>query len=452
MRFSAVILAAGQGVRMHSRLPKVLHPIMGKPMIRYAWDAARQAVQVTPVVIVGHGADEVREQLGDEAVFILQEAQLGTGHAVQQAAPLLKGKSDLVLVTYGDMPLLRSGTLITLCEAQRNHRGVFTMLTVTADEPRGFGRVVRRPDGRILEVVEEAQATTEQRSIRELNCGVYCFRADWLWETLPKIALSPKGEYYLTDLVGLATAEGNEVQGLPLTDATECVGVNTRVHLAEVEMVMRSRINEAWMLAGVTMIDPQTTYVGPDAKLGEDTLLLPNTIISGNTHIGNECEVGPNTIIENTKIGDRCRIIASMIENCEIEDDVHVGPFTHIRSGTHLAHGVHVGNFGEIKQSYLGPHTKMGHFSYIGDAVVGANVNIGCGTVTCNFDGVNKNRTEIEDNVFLGSDTMLVAPVKMGAGSKTGAGTVVTKDIPADNLAVGVPARIVRYQSSQDKE
>jgi bifunctional UDP-N-acetylglucosamine pyrophosphorylase/glucosamine-1-phosphate N-acetyltransferase len=256
----------------------------------------------------------------------------------------------------------------------------------------------------------------------------------------------------LTDLVGLATSQGNEVQALSLEDAAECVGVNTRVHLAEVEMVMRRRINEAWMLAGVTMIDPHTTYISPDVQLGVDALILPNTIITGRTHIGRECEVGPNTVIEESRVGDRCTIIASMIEHSVIEDDVHVGPYTHLRKGTHLSHGVHVGNFGEIKQSYLGPDTKMGHFSYVGDAVIGANVNIGCGTVTCNFDGVNKNRTEVGDDVFLGSDTMLVAPVKMGAGSKTGAGTVVTKDIPADSLAVGVPAHIVRNQSSQDNK
>jgi len=452
MKFSAVILAAGQGVRMHSSLPKVLHPIMGKPMIQYACDAASQAIQDTPVVVVGHGGEEVRQVLKNEAVFALQEQQLGTGHAVQQAAPLLKGQSDYVLVTYGDMPLLSANTLRALCEAQRNHDGVATMLTVVTDDARGFGRVLRSPDGRIQGIVEEAQASETQLLIRELNCGVYCFQADWLWEALPKIQLSPKGEYYLTDLVGIAVTEGHNVQALPLEDAAECIGVNTRVHLAEVETFMRIRTNQEWMLAGVTLVDPQTTYISPDVHIGEDTTILPNTMIMGKTSIGKNCEIGPNTVIEETQIGDRCRIIASMVEFAIIEEDVYVGPFTHLRKGTHLAEGVHMGNFGEVKQSYLGPGTKMGHFSYVGDAVIGANVNIGCGTVTCNFDGVNKNHTEVEDNVFLGSDTMLVAPVHVGTGSKTGAGTVVTKDIPANSLAVGVPARIIRQNTSTDKK
>lgn len=441
MKVSAVILAAGQGTRMHSSLPKVLHLILGKPLVWYAIEAARQVTGTRPVVVIGYGAEQVRETLGDVADFVLQEEQLGTGHAVRQAEAVLRGKSDLVLVTYGDMPALNAATLQKMIQVQTTHRGPMTMLTVTVDDPRGFGRVVRGADGQVKGIVEESQATPEQLQIRELNAGVYCFDANWLWEALPRISLSPKGEYYLTDLAGLAVSEGFSVQTVRAADSDEMIGINTRVHLAEATAILRERINRAWMLAGVTIVDPATTYIEPEVVIGKDTVILPNTYLQGKTQVGEGCELGPNTMIRDTVIGNRCVVLASVAEGAWLEDDVDVGPFGRLRKGAHLAQGVHMGNFGEVKNSYLGPGTKMGHFSYLGDTTIEGEVNIGAGTVTCNFDGERKHPTEIGKGAFIGSDTMLVAPVKIGEGAKTGAGAVVTHDVPANTVVVGVPAR-----------
>lgn len=447
---TAVILAAGQGTRMRSKTPKVLHNLLGRPLACYSIDAALEATGSKPVLIIGHGQDEVRQQLGDQVDYIVQEPQLGTGHAVLQAKASLTGRSDLVLVTYADMPLVTPQSLRRLVEAQQSFAGPVTMLTVIADDPRGFGRVVRTEDGHIMSVVEEAQATPEQLEIRELNSGVYCFNANWLWEALEKIRLSPKGEYYLTDLIGIATGEGQPVQAFIAEDNDEVVGINTRVHLAEAETVLRRRINRAWMLAGVSISDPETTYIEPGVQIGQDTVVLPNTHLRGSTVVGEHCELGPNTIINDTKIGDNCKVLASVLEKAVVENDVDIGPFGHLRKGAHLAEGVHMGNFGEVKNSYLGPGTKMGHFSYVGDTTTGSNVNIGAGTITCNFDGKKKHPTKIGEGAFIGSDTMLVAPVEIGQGSRTGAGAVVTRDVPPDTLAVGMPARNIKKLEKSD--
>jgi bifunctional UDP-N-acetylglucosamine pyrophosphorylase/glucosamine-1-phosphate N-acetyltransferase len=442
MNVSVVILAAGQGTRMKSDLPKVLHPVAGEPMVAHAVEAALEVSEVKPVLVVGVGADQVRATLGQRVRYVTQRQQLGTGHAVLQAKSLLDGQSDLVLVTYADMPLLRSETLKRLVEHQRQSGATITMLTVVQDDARGFGRVLRDAAGAVMAVVEEADATPEQLAIRELNTGTYCFDASWLWSRLDQIPLSAKGEYYLTDLLGMAVAEGGKVETLTAHDPSEVLGVNTRVHLAEVEAAMRRRINEKWMLNGVTIVDPATTYVEAGVTLGVDTVVYPNTYIEGETHIGAECRIGPNTIIRDSTLGDRCVVFASVLEGSTLEDEVDVGPFGHLRKGAHLATGVHMGNFGEVKNSYLGPGAKMGHFSYLGDATVGAGANIGAGTITCNYDGKRKHRTEIEEGAFIGSDTMLVAPVRVGKGAITGAGAVVTRDVPPGSVAYGVPARV----------
>jgi bifunctional UDP-N-acetylglucosamine pyrophosphorylase/glucosamine-1-phosphate N-acetyltransferase len=444
MNLTAVILAAGQGTRMKSDLPKVLHPLLGKPMAHYAIDAARQVTGSRPVLVVGHAADQVQQALADQADYVLQEPQLGTGHAVMQAEPLLVGKSELILVTYADMPLLTVETLTRLVHLAQSNPGPITMLTVTTSDTRGFGRILRDIKGRISGVVEEAQASPEQLDIHELNPGVYCFAASWLWPALRRIDLSPKGEYYLTDLVRMAVADGYSVSTLDGQDPDEMIGINTRLHLAQAEALLRQRINTRWMLAGVTMIDPSSTYVEPDVILGQDTVLWPGTYLHGCTRVGAGCAIGPNVIIKDTVVGDHCRVLASTLEYAVLEDHVEMGPYCHLRRGAHLATGVHMGNFGEVKNSTLGPGAKMGHFSYLGDATVGAGVNIGAGTITCNYDGQGKYPTEIGEGAFIGSDTMLVAPVKIGARAKTGAGAVVTRDIPPDTLAVGVPARVIR--------
>lgn len=444
MHLAVVILAAGQGTRMKSDFPKVLHPLGGHPLVTYSLNAARSLSDARPVLVIGHGAERVREIVGDQAILVLQVEQLGTGHALMQAEPVLAGQADTVLVLYADMPLIRPETLHALVQAHtRQGDATITLVSVIADQPRGFGRVVRDASGNVIALVEEAQATSEQLAIRELNAGIYCFDAAWLWPHLHQLPLSPKGEYYLTDTVALAVAEGRKVQALIAEDPEEMLGINTRVHLAEAEAVLRRRINQRWMEAGVTLLDPLTTYIQDTVEIGPDTVILPNTHLWGQTRVGAACTLGPNAILRDTIIGDRCRVEASVVEGATLEDDVSVGPFAHLRPGAYLARGVHLGNFAEVKNATLGPGTKVGHFSYIGDATLGANVNIGAGTVTCNFDGERKHHTTIGDGAFIGSDTMLVAPVTIGRGAKTGAGAVVTRDVPPGRLAYGVPARVV---------
>ena len=450
MRISTVILAAGHGTRMRSDTPKVLHQLLGRPMASYSIDSARQASGTKPILVIGYGQDQVRQVLGETAEYVVQDPQLGTGHAVLQTKTKLEGRCDLVLVAYADMPLISSDILIKLVEAQSTHKGPITMLTVIAEDPRGFGRVLRDQQGNVLEVIEEAQATPEQMEIRELNSGVYCFEAEWLWQALEKIQLSPKGEYYLTDLVGIATSQDLPVQAFVSENKEEVIGINTRVHLAETAAILRRRINEHWMLAGVSIIDPATTYIELGVTIGRDTLIWPNTYLHGDTSVGDNCELGPNTIIHHTQIGNNCKVLASVLEKAVVEDNVNIGPFGHLRKGAHLAQCVHMGNFGEVKNSYLGPGTKMGHFSYIGDTTTGEDVNIGAGTITCNFDGKNKNHTEIGAGAFIGSDTMLVAPIEIGEGARTGAGAVVTRKVPPYSLAVGMPARTIKKVEKSD--
>jgi len=452
MKVTAVLLAAGQGTRMKSDLPKVLHPVCGKPMALYGLDAARSASTETPVLVVGVGADEVRKTLGEKVVeYVLQEAPLGTGHAVMQAESLLTGKTDYVIVTYADMPLLRGSTLQKLVETQIANPGPMSMLTVIYDDPRGFGRVIRKTDGTVAEIVEEYVATPEQLAVKELNVGAYCFRADWLWDALHRIPMSKKGEYYLTDTVELARKDHLPVQAIVLADLVETIGVNTRIHLSEAEAAMRRRINEMHMLNGVTIIDPASTYIETGVSIGADTVIWPNTYLQGQTSVGLGCSIGPNTHIRDSRVGDRCKVFMSVMEGALLENDVDMGPFARLRKGAHLCDHVHMGNFGEVKDSTLGPGVKMGHFSYIGNAQIGPDVNIGAGTITCNYDGEKKHPTEIGEGVFIGSDTMLVAPVKLGEFARTGAGAVVTKDVPADALVVGVPARVVRTLERKKK-
>ncbi|MBS1250095.1 MAG: Bifunctional protein GlmU [Chloroflexi bacterium] len=450
MKTTAVILAAGQGIRMRSGLPKVLHPALGRPMVQYVLDAVSPVSGEKSVLVVGHKADQVKQTLQDRVRYAIQAEQLGTGHAVQQAEDLLKNKSDLILVVYADMPLLRPETLGSLVEAQKTHPGPFTMLTVEVDDPRGFGRIVRNEEGEVQAIVEEADASPEQLAVKELNAGVYCFSAEWMWDALDQIELSPKGEYYLTDLVEIAVSQNLSVQTVSTHEPSELIGVNTRVHLAEAARLLRARINQKWMLSGVTIADPLTTYIEPSVKIAPETTILPGTHLQGDTQIGAQCVLGPNTIVRDSQVGDSCQIEASVVENAILEDHVDIGPFGHLRKGAHLAEGVHMGNFGEVKASYLGPGTKMGHFSYIGDTTTGKNVNIGAGTITCNYDGRQKHKTQIGDEVFLGSDTMLVAPVKLGDKARTGAGAVVTKDVPEKNVVVGAPARSIRVLENEE--
>jgi bifunctional UDP-N-acetylglucosamine pyrophosphorylase/glucosamine-1-phosphate N-acetyltransferase len=370
-----------------------------------------------------------------------------------QAESLLKGKTDMVIVTYADMPLLRGETFKRLVETQHLNSGPFSLLTVIADDPRGFGRIVRKPDGTVEAIVEEYVATPEQQQIKELNVGAYCFKAEWLWDALKHIEKNPKkGEYYLTDIVEIAIKDNLPVQAVVHDDFIETIGINTRVHLSEAESAMRMRINREHMLNGVSMMDPASTYIETGVKIGRDTTIMPNTYIHGNTVIGGKNVIGPNSIIRDTTIGNGCKILASVMEGAVLEDDVDMGPFARLRKGAHLMNHVHMGNFGEVKDSTLHEGVKMGHFSYIGNANVGAHTNIGAGTITANYDGEKKHKTVIGEDVFIGSDTMLIAPLTLGDGARTGAGAIVTKNVPDDTLVVGMPARAIKKLERKSKK
>ena len=384
----------------------------------------------------------VQAASGEGVEFAEQREQRGTGHAVLQARDLLQGQADTVVVTYGDMPLLQTSTLNNLANLHASSGATVTMLTVLSDDSMGFGRILRDPSAHVLGIIEEGEATPEQLSIRELNCGVYCFNAKWMWEHLPQLKPSgKKQEYYLTDLVGMAVAENCKIDAIILEDVAEVVGINTRAHLANTEKIMRERINRRLMEEGVTLIDPATTYVEADVTVGMDTVIEPNCQIKGKTRIGANCHIGPNATIERSQIGDDCQVTASVVRESTLEDHVRVGPFADLRPGNYLARDVYIGNHAELKNSRLGEGVHVGHFSYIGDSEIGARTNIGAGTITCNFDGKSKHHTTIGEDAFIGSDTLFRAPVSVGARATTGAGSVVTRDVEAHATVAGVPAR-----------
>jgi bifunctional UDP-N-acetylglucosamine pyrophosphorylase/glucosamine-1-phosphate N-acetyltransferase len=451
MAHESLILAAGLGTRMHSALPKALHLVCGRPMIRWVFEACTLATGKPPYVVIGPEMEGIREVVPEAAGFVVQKERLGTGHAVLQAREALEGRCERLLVTSVDMALLTGESLKSLTAKPTEGGSVLTLLTMMADRSRGFGRIIRDPQGRIKEIVEELHATPDQMQVKEFNVGAYSFAAAWLWDSLARLPISPRGEYYLTDLVGMAASKGLPLSSVPLTDISQGIGINTQEQLAEAESVLRQRINRDWMHRGVRMIDPATTYIGPDVEIGADTVIQPNTHLEGRTIVGDRCQLGPSTIVRGSTLGSDCRVEASVIEGATLEDEVSVGPFAHLRQGAYLCRGVHMGNFGEVKNSRLGPGVKMGHFSYIGDASLGDRVNVGAGTITCNFgrDGV-KNHTEVGADVFIGSDSLLVAPLRIGPGAATGAGSVVTKDVPEKALAVGVPARVVRKLDDDD--
>lgn len=438
---AVVVLAAGQGTRMKSKLPKVLHPVAGLPMIQYSLDSAKALSAQKPVMVIGHGAEMIREAVGAEAEYVYQAQRLGTGHALLQARQAVEGKAPLVLSLYGDMPLLTLETLRQLVERQRQSGAAVTMLTCLSDDSMAFGRVIRDDQGRVRQVVEEVDCTPEQKLIKELNCGIYCWRAEWLWPNLPKIGLSRKGEYYLTDMIEMAVRDGQQVESIVLDDVRQVIGINKRTQLAWAEKVIRDRIREALMDSGVTMIDPDTTYIDATVQVAQDTTIYPNCHLLGATQVGEDCIIGPNSLIRDSQIGQRCQIISSVVEEAVIEDEVRMGPFAHVRPGAHLERGVHMGNFGEVKNSRIGAGTVISHFSYIGDATVGRGVNIGAGAVTCNYDGQRKHPTVIDDGAFIGSGAKLVAPLRIGRGAIVGAGAVVTHDVPPETVVYGVPAR-----------
>lgn len=441
------MLAAGQGKRMHSSLPKVLHPLAGRPLVRHVTAAAEGAGLGVAVVVVGQEAQGIRDALPSTTSFVLQEPPLGTGHAVAQARECV-GAAEHIIVLNGDVPLVRSETLVGLMRAHESNDADITFLTAQVAESEEYGILERDADGRVVALVEAADRAGATEGPAEINSGQYCFRASWLWphlETLPK---SKGGEYYLTTLIAAAVSEGATLLAITADDPDEVRGVNDRIQLAEAESVLRRRINRFHMVAGVTIVDPATAYIDCDVTIGQDSIIGPNTRLFGATAVGRECRIGPDATLRDASLGDRCSVVSSTIESAIIEDGVDVGPYSHLRHGAFVGAGSHVGNYAEIKNARLGRGVKVGHFSYIGDAEVGDGTNIGAGSITCNFDGQQKHRTVIGKRVFIGSDTKLVAPVTVGDDARTGAGSVVTKDVPPGALAVGAPARVMRGNQS----
>lgn len=463
--YATVVLAAGKGTRMRSRLHKVLHRLAGSPLLDHVLKAVETIPSTSvfvpfhdtvsthrPVVVLGHDAEEVEAAFGERCHYALQKEQLGTGHAVlaaKEAVDALSPLPDLVLVCYGDTPLVRAEILAQIVTEHITKQATITFLTACSEGPSDFGRIVRDVSGRVQSIVEVKRATPEQLRIDEINSGVYCFERSWLWPTLEALPRNPGGEYYLTDLIEIASQQGREIATVQGT-LDDTVGINNRVQLAQAEQLLRRRILERHMYAGVTILDPATTYVDDEVEIGPDTVLLPNTMLMGRTVIGAECTIGPGSTIEHSTVGERCIIRQSVLEEATLEDEVRVGPFSHCRPGAHLARGVYLGNYAEVKNSYLGPQTQMHHFSYMGDATIGSGTNIAAGSITSNFDGKEKHRTIIGEGAFIGCDTTLVAPVTIGNRAYTGAGAVVTRDVPDDTLVAGVPARFLRSLKQEE--
>ena len=434
-----VILAAGQGTRMKSQLPKVLHPVGGRPMVERVLRVARSLNPETITLVVGHRADTVRERLAGfpDLHFVVQEPQLGTAHALQQSEKVLAGRSGMVILLSGDVPLLTAATVGRLADAHRQAQAAATVVTANLERPYGYGRIVRT-GGRIARIVEERDASPAERHITEINSGIYAFDLPPLFDALRGIASqNAQGEFYLTDLVAIYDRRKLPVEALLVENAQEIRGINSRTELAEVSRLVRQQKNEELMAAGVTLIDPATTYIGPDVEIGADTVIHPGVTIEGQTRIGAACEVQGQVRIVDATIGDRVSVLNfCLIVGSQVADGVTIGPFAHIRADCVVGSGAKIGNFVELKKTTLGPGAKASHLSYLGDATIGADVNIGAGTIVCNYDGKRKQQTVIEDGAFVGSDTQLIAPVTVGRGAYIGTGTTVRQDVPAGALAV----------------
>lgn len=454
---AAIILAGGKGTRMKSQLPKMLHPVLNEPMIYHPLRASRLA-GIPPertIVVVGHGKTAMIEAVSrfGNYLFAEQPEQLGTGHAVMVAQETAQTLADVkhILVFYGDNALLHPRSLSQMLAKHLERQPLVTLATAHLQDPIGYGRIIRdEQTSRFKAIVEETDCSPEQKLVKEFNPGVYVFDAAWLWATLPKLQKSPRGEYYLTDVPALAIAENSAgVETLEI-DAVETLGINDRVQLAEVSNILRQRVLRDLMLNGVTITDPATTYISAGVQIAPDSVIEPNTHLRGQTQIGTGCTIGPNSLLRDAQIGDNCQIIASVVEESVLEEAVKVGPFSRVRPGCHLERGAYMGNFAEVSRSHIGANSKQGHFSFIGDATLGEEVNVGAGTITANYDGINKNKSVIGSRVFLGSDTTLRAPIVLGDEARTGAGSVVTKNVEPGVTVVGLPARPIKRKKILD--
>ncbi len=442
---AALVLAAGKGTRMKSERAKVLHPLLGRPMLFYVLDALGEVQVERTVLVIGHEADQVRQTCGVSLRYAEQTVQKGTGHAVLTAMPELADFQGQALILCGDMPLVTGAVLRELLDAHRHSGDDLTVLTADSREMREFGRIVRGDDGHVQQIVEARDCTPAQYALTEVNLGAYCAEVEFLREFLPRIGTdNAQGEIYLTDLVRLGSAAGRPVGAVRTADVESSLGINSRADLAKAAGVLNRRLVHQMMMDGVTVLDPANTWVEPGVQVGPDTEILPGTLLTGNTTIGSGCTVGPHTRIMDSHVGDRVTVQHSVLIQARVADGATIGPFAYLRPGTDIGEGVRVGDFVEIKNSTIGAGSKVPHLSYVGDATVGSRVNVGCGTITCNYDGRTKHRTVVGDGVFLGSNTSLVAPVTLGEGSATGAGSVVIRDVPPHTLVAGVPARPLR--------
>jgi len=446
--WDGVVLAAGSGTRMKSKTPKPLHMLNGKPMLGHVLDTIEVALQ-GQAIVVANDSTSFGQLFDPNRRYVTQSSMSGTAGAIQSVEPIIDASVQNILVVNADNPFISIDSLKKLIQSHENSDAVLTFLSAFVADRQTLGLVMRDETGQVESVVESQDDTALHGSLFEVNCGAYCINTKWLWDTMPQLQQHENGEFYITDLIALASELVGGVVAIVSKDSWEAWGVNTRLDLAAAEKQMRNRTVQRLMKDGVTFVDPDSAYIESTVVIGQDTIIQPNTYIRGSTKIGSDCKIGPGCQIDDSTIGDRCTIGSSVLEQTVIQDDVNIGPFCHLRAGSHLSSGVHIGNFGEIKNSRLGLNVRMGHSSYIGDADIGDNVNIGAGVVTANFDGDEKHRTTIQQDVFLGVDTMLIAPIKVGARSRTGAGTVLNKDIPADTMAVGVPARFWALKSSE---
>ncbi|MGL4910621.1 MAG: bifunctional UDP-N-acetylglucosamine diphosphorylase/glucosamine-1-phosphate N-acetyltransferase GlmU [Cetobacterium sp.] len=444
MSLKTLILAAGKGTRMKSELPKVLHKVCGVPMVQKIVETCSKIGSIENILILGHKKEEVLKILQDSD-YVVQNEQLGTGHAVKQAKEKLKDFDGTVMVLCGDTPLLKEETLKNLYNYHKTAGAVTTVLTSIYQNPFGYGRILKQ-DGSVIGIIEEKDATKDIKAIKEVNAGVYCFEAKELLVALEKIDnKNQNGEYYLTDVISINVKDGKKVEAFLLEDNDEILGINSKIELEKANKIMRNRINHKHMENGVILIDADNTYIEESVVIGQDTTIYPGALIQGDTEIGQNCEILGNTRIIDCKIADEVRIESSVLEESIVENKVTIGPFAHIRPKSHLKEEVHIGNFVEVKKSVLEKGVKAGHLTYLGDATVGEKTNIGAGTITCNYDGKNKFKTTIGKNAFIGSDTMLVAPVNIGENALVGAGSVITKDVPENALAVSRSKQVIKF-------
>ena len=437
MKRSFLVLAAGKGKRMKTSIPKVLHKLCGKPILSYLIETLKE-LEGSVGIVVGYRGEMIARLFGGDVEIIWQREQKGTGDAVRVAYDFWKD-GDLLVVLPGDVPLVSSKTLRDLISHHGREGNAITFLSVVLDDPSGYGRVIRKEGGSVLKIVEDTDVSDEEKEVKEVNAGVYAFSVSFLLKFIAELGdENAQGEYYITDLIEIAVQEGFKVDALPVSDPLEVMGINDRKALAFLEKeLIRRKIDKLMLEDGVTIKDPGSTYIHPDVNIGKDTVIYPMTFIEGKTSIGERCRIGPNVRIIDSDIEDDVLVRENVVmEECKISRGCEVGPFAYLRPGTVLDEGAYVGKFVEVKKSFIGKKSKVPHLSYIGDATIGERVNVGAGTITCNYDGVRKNPTYIEDDVFIGSDTMLVAPVKLGKGAMTGAGSVITKDVPPDSLAI----------------